>query len=58
MYAIVNNQGKIEVHTDNYDLCYSCKNILKCPLIQAISKEYVFMHYSDVKIRECGLYKK
>lgn len=57
MYAIVNNQGKIEVHTDNYDLCYSCKNILKCPLIQAISKEYVFMHYSDVKIRECGLYK-
>lgn len=58
MYAIVNNQGKIEVHTDNYDLCYGCKNILKCPLIQAISKEYVFMHYSDVEIRECSLYKK
>ena len=58
MYALVNDRGNLEIHTDNYDLCYTCKNIRKCPLIQAISKEFVIMHYSDIEIKECGLYKK
>lgn len=58
MYCIVNNRGNLEVHTDCDDLCYTCKNIYKCPLIQALSKEYVFLHYSDVEIKECALFKK
>lgn len=58
MYCIVNNNGDLEVHTDENDICYNCKNLLKCPLIQALSKEYVFLHYSDVEIKDCGLFKK
>nr|DAU52966.1 MAG TPA: hypothetical protein [Caudoviricetes sp.] len=58
MYAIVNDLGKLEVHTDNYDLCFTCKNVSKCPLIQALAREYVILHYSDMEIRECGLFKK
>ena len=58
MYAIVNDRGVLEVHTDCADICFNCKNIYKCPLIQAISKEYVIMHCSDVEIRDCGLFKK
>lgn len=58
MFVKVNEEGHLEVHTDNFDLCYSCKNILKCPLIHALSKEYAFLHYSDVEIRNCGLFKK
>lgn len=58
MYCIVNDRGALEVHTDSDDLCYNCKNIYKCPLIQALSKEYVFLHYSDVEIKECALFKR
>lgn len=58
MYAIVNNTGDLEVHTDENDSCYMCKNLYKCPLIQAISKEYVILHYSDIEISKCGLFKR
>ena len=58
MYAIINDEGNLEVHTDENDSCYFCKNIYKCPLIQAISKEYVILHYSDIEISKCGLFKK
>ncbi len=58
MYCVVNNNGKLEVHTDYDDICFKCKNIYKCPLIQALSKEYVFLHYSDVEIKDCALFKK
>ena len=44
MYAIVNNQGKIEVFLNENDVCSVCKNRYKCPLIQ----EYVFLHYEEV----------
>lgn len=58
MYCVVNNFGDLEVHTGANDLCFKCKNLYKCPLIQALSKEYVFLHYSDVEIKNCGLFKK
>ncbi len=58
MYAIVNNQGKIEVFLNENDVCSVCKNRYKCPLIQAISKEYVFLHYEEVEISQCGLLRK
>lgn len=58
MYCLVNNNGALEVHADKNDLCFKCKNIYKCPLIQALSKEYVFLHYSDIEVRDCGLFKK
>ena len=58
MYAIVNDSEQLEVHTEATDACYTCKNINKCPLLQAISKEYVIMHYSDIEVKECALFKK
>lgn len=58
MYCTVNDFGDLEVHTENNDLCNKCKNLYKCPLIQALSKEYVFLHYSDVEVKNCGLFKK
>lgn len=58
MKAEINKNGKLEINTNNFDLCYKCKNIYKCPLIQAITKEYVILHYEDIEIKECGLFKK
>ena len=56
MYALINNDGDLEVYAESCDLCHSCKNRNLCPLIQAICKEYVFMHYSDIEVKECGLF--
>ena len=36
MYAIVNDEENLEVHTDENDSCFFCKNVYKCPLIQAM----------------------
>ncbi len=58
MYCIVNNNGDLEVHTEDTDLCFKCRNLLKCPFLQAIQKEYVVMHYSDIEVKECALFKK
>ena len=58
MYVLINNKGVLEVYADSSDLCKKCQNCAKCPLIQAISKEYVIMRYSDVEINNCGLFKK
>ena len=58
MYCTVNNLGYLEVHTDEDDSCFICRNINKCPLIQALSKEYVILHYSEIEISKCGLFKK
>jgi len=33
-------------------------SIEACPLIQALSKEYVILHYSDIEISKCGLFKR
>lgn len=57
MYCIVNDEGGLEVHTDTNDICFNCKHLYKCPLIQALSKEYVILHYSNIEIQECGIYK-
>jgi len=58
MYALVNNNGALEVYAEASDLCKQCKNCYICPLIQAICKEYVFMHYSDIEVKDCGLFKR
>ncbi|CDC19699.1 unknown [Clostridium sp. CAG:306] len=57
MYCIVNDEGGLEVYTDTNDICFNCKQLYKCPLIQALSKEYVILHYSNIEIQECGIYK-
>ena len=58
MYALVNDFGDLEVHTDEDDSCYLCKNLMKCPLIQAISKEYVVLRYSEIEVKKCGLFRR
>ena len=45
-------------HTDENDSCFFCRNVYKCPLVQAISKEYVILHYSEIEITKCGLFKR
>lgn len=57
MFCTVNNHGNLEVHTDSDDLCFNCKNLYKCPLVQALSNEYVFLHYANVEIKDCALFK-
>lgn len=58
MRAEINKKGKLEIFCDLFDLCETCQNIKKCPLIQAISQEIVILHYSDIVINKCGLYQK
>lgn len=58
MYAAVNKRGKVEVYLDDNDLCMWCKNQSKCPFIQAIKKEYAFLHYEEVEVSQCGLFKR
>lgn len=58
MYCIVNSNGGLDVYTTQKDLCFKCKNRSKCPLIIGIQEEYVIMHYSDIEVKECALFKK
>ncbi len=58
MYATINKQSKLEIHTTEKDLCSKCKNVYKCPLIHCISQELVVLHYEDIEILSCGLYKR
>ena len=58
MFATVNDENELEVHATDADLCFRCQNLYICPLIQAIYKDYVFLHYSDLEVKECGLFKK
>ena len=58
MRAEIDKKGDLVIYTECYDLCTTCKHSRKCPLIQAISQEIVILHYSDVAIGECGLFKK
>lgn len=58
MYCSLSKEGSLKVHTDEKDACFNCKNLTKCPLVQAISREVVIMHYSEMEINECGLYKR
>lgn len=59
MRAEINQNGELTIYCDeSYDICANCINKRKCPLIQAISQEIVILHYSDVAIGECGLYKR
>jgi hypothetical protein len=58
MKAEVNSWGELVVSCEEYDLCQTCKNSKRCPLIQAISQEIVILHYSPIGVGECGLYIK
>jgi hypothetical protein len=58
MRAEINKKGQLSIFCEDYDLCHKCKNVEKCPLIQAISQEIVILHYSDIAIGECGMYQK
>ena len=41
-----------------YDLCCDCKNMIYCPLIQALRQELVIPHYASIAVIECDLYRK
>ena len=58
MYCIVNDNKDLEVHVTNTDLCFKCKYLSKCPLLTAIQDEYVVMHYSDIDVKDCGVFKR
>lgn len=58
MYCIVNNDSGLDVYVTKKDLCYKCKNLNKCPLFISIQEEYVILHYSDIEIKECAMFKR
>lgn len=58
MRVTLDDNGALQVHTNCYDLCFRCNNLYKCPLVQAVSNEQVILHYSELVIDSCGLYKK
>jgi hypothetical protein len=58
MNVSVNDNNTIVVHTNFYDLCFNCKNVHKCPLVNALSNELVLIRYSELLVDECELYKK
>jgi hypothetical protein len=58
MRVEVNKYGKIDVFTDINDLCYSCENNTDCPLVEALRADIVFLHYEEIDIKKCGLYRK
>mgnify|MGYP000923339163 CR=1 FL=1 len=58
MRVEVNKFGGIEVYTDLKDNCYACGNLTDCPLIQALQSEVVVLHYAEIDVLRCGLYKR
>lgn len=58
MYCIVNDNKDLEVHVTKTDLCFKCKYLSKCPFLNAIQDEYVVMHYSDIDVKDCGVFKR
>ena len=43
---------------ESFDLCCDCKNMIYCPLIQALRQELVIPHYASIAVIECDLYKR
>jgi|GEM_PF-1156061 len=58
MRVEVNKQGQIDVFADTKDICYACKNNTDCPLIEALRAEIVFLHYEEIDVQTCGLFRK
>lgn len=58
MRADIDKKGSLVISCEDYDLCCTCKNCKKCPLIQALSQEIVILHYATIGVGECGLYIK
>lgn len=58
MRVAVNRRGKIEVFTDKNDVCFSCSNQTDCPLVEALRSEIVILHYEEIDINQCGLFRK
>jgi len=54
----VNKFGGIEVFTDRKDVCFACENKVDCPLVEALRAEIVVLHYAEIDIQRCGLFKR
>lgn len=57
MRVEVNKKGKLDIFTDSNDLCFNCRNKSACPLVEALRTETVFLHYEEIDITKCGLFK-
>ena len=58
MFAIISDSNDLEVFVEKNDLCHSCKYLHKCPLLNAVLKEYVIMHYEFMEINKCEMYRR
>ena len=58
MFANISDTNDLEVFVEKNDLCHSCKNMYKCPLLTAILKEQVIMHYEFMEIKKCDMYRR
>lgn len=58
MRVEVNKYGAIEVYVDTKDNCFDCGNKTDCPLIEALRAEIVVLHYADIDVLKCGMFRK
>lgn len=50
--------NKFSVFADRDDVCMTCFNNQKCPLVGALVSECVILRCEKVHIENCGLYKR
>ncbi|MDD3012616.1 MAG: hypothetical protein PHC34_02810 [Candidatus Gastranaerophilales bacterium] len=58
MRVKINKFGGVEVFTDTKDVCFVCGNKIDCPLVEALRAEIVILHYEEIDIQRCGLFKR
>ena len=58
MRVEVSKFGGIDVFADANDVCFACKNVTDCPLIEALQNEVTVLHYENVEVQRCGLFAR
>ncbi|EKE03063.1 MAG: hypothetical protein ACD_20C00279G0012 [uncultured bacterium] len=58
MYVTVNDQGALEVYTEEKDICYICSNMDVCPLMASLQCEVAVLRYDGLNIEDCGMFEE
>jgi hypothetical protein len=59
MYANVDDfDKKINLYTEDCDLCYLCSHLEVCPLLAALQDEAVVLRYESIEVEKCGMFKE
>ncbi|OGI00352.1 MAG: hypothetical protein A2104_01250 [Candidatus Melainabacteria bacterium GWF2_32_7] len=58
MYVTINDEGSLEVYTEENDICYICSNMDACPLMASLQCEIAILRYDSLNVEDCGLFKE